>query len=129
MTIMEEALKELKKVPIIKLIAVRFGYVLGLFTVVYLVLLVYDLIFGFNPASEYSALIIAVIAAGITAIDMALLWSEKVSPAMIVMVLWVSPLYVLYKFFKHAELLNLNSTYLPKRTKQYLTTSALIKTG
>jgi len=119
---------ELKKnASPIKIIAIKFGYVLGLFTVIYLVALAYTLIFGFDPASRYSALIILALAVGITAIDLTMLMCDKVSPALIAMVLWLSPFYMLYKLFKHGELFNLNSTHLAKKVKQYLTTPFLSK--
>lgn len=125
---MKEALKNTGNIPLIKIIAVKFWYVLGLFTVVYLGILAYALVFGLNPASEYSALIVIAISIGIAAIDLVVLWSERPSPAVVAMVLWVSPFYVLYKLFKHTELLNINSTYLPKRLKQYMTDLPLMKT-
>ncbi|VVB85108.1 Uncharacterised protein [uncultured archaeon] len=115
-----EAIDEIKDIPLAKLIAIKFWYVLGLFTVIYLAVLAYDLVFGLDLASRYSALIVAAISISVTGLDLVLLWWRGIpSPAVLAMVLWVSPIYVLYKFFKHSELLNINSTYLTERIKQY----------
>lgn len=108
-------------VPLIKLITVKLWYTLGLFTIIYFGVLVFALIFGLSPTSEYSALIVIAIAMGISAIDLTLLLNDKLSPALIVMVLWVSPFYVFYKMFKNVDLLNLDSTLLPRMIKQYTT--------
>lgn len=108
-------------VPLIKLITVKLWYTLGLFTIIYFGVLVFALIFGLSPASEYSALIVIAIAMGISAIDLTLLLNDKLSPALIVMVLWVSPFYVFYKMFKKVDLLNLDPTLLPMMIKQYTT--------
>ncbi len=113
--------KQSEPVPIKNLITVKFLYTLGLFTVIYIGVLVFALIFGLSQTSEYSALIVIAIAVGISTIDLALLLNDKLSPAMVALVLWVSPLYVLYRMFKQTELLNLDSTRLPMMIKQYTT--------
>ncbi len=108
-----------EKIPLRNVIAVKFWYVLGLFTIIYLGVLTYDLAIGLIMGSENTALIVIGISVSISIIDLVLLLKDKVSPAMIAMVLWISPLIALYKLFKHTDLLNINSSSLPKKIKQY----------
>jgi len=108
-----------EKIPLINVIAVKFWYVLGLFTIIYLGVLTYDLVIGLNIGSENTALVVIGLSIGISITDIAILLNDKVSPALIAMVLWISPIVVLYKLFKDSELLNINSSSLPKKIKQY----------
>ncbi|MDD5615243.1 MAG: hypothetical protein PHH85_03495 [Candidatus Methanoperedens sp.] len=104
----------MKLTDLAKVLLVKFWYTLGLFTIIYLGILVYSLVFGLNIDSEYTALVVLGISAGVAATDIVLLMSDKVSPALVAMVLWVSPFYALNKFFKNKDLFNLDSSHLSK---------------
>lgn len=116
---MREIIKEIEKIPIRKILFFKAWYVFGLFTLIYLGALAFDLIVGLEPDSVNSAIAVISMAIGLSAIDVALMWKEKFSPAMFIMVLSVSPFYVLYKLFKNKDLLKLDLIDLPKRIKRY----------
>jgi hypothetical protein len=127
-TTINEVDEALRNLSLKKLIAIKLWYTVGLFTVIYLGILIYDIIFGLNHASEYSALIVIAISVVFSIIDLTLVSYNKKSPAQVAMVLWVSPFYSLYKFFRKVELLNLDSSHISELVKKYATRSVIRNT-
>lgn len=124
-TTIKEMDEVLRNLSLKKLIAIKLWYTVGLFTVIYLGVLIYDIIVGLNHTPEYSAFIVIAISLGFSSIDFALVYLNKKSPAQIAMVLWVSPFYAFYKFFRKVELLNLDSSHISELVKKYATQSII----
>ncbi|MFA4956886.1 MAG: hypothetical protein WC556_07950 [Candidatus Methanoperedens sp.] len=95
------------------------GYLFMLTLVGVLVVSLYSYFDPIDLMSESSAGIVAFIFAFVVVVDLGLVFSEKLTPTIILILILISPVLVLYKLIKDTDLIQINRS-TPKRLKDYI---------
>ncbi len=106
----KSGLKSISPELLIKLFLFRFIY---LFTMVLIgagMVEIYSYFWSLDISSPNSTLIIAGIFAAFVITDLLLLYSERLAPTLLILLILISPLYIVYKVLKSSDLFNINTT-------------------
>lgn len=116
----KEAIEPIRKTGILKSLGIAFLYFLTLFFISVGIIVLYDLLFHIDFNSPSFVLIVTAIFIVVTLTDIVLIFKEKITPTLLVWVIVLSPLLVLYKFFKDVDLFSLNRKSTPAKIRKYL---------
>ena len=112
--------EEVEKLGLLKIVFFNFMYTLTLFFMSVGIIILYDQWFYLNFNSSSYVVIVATIFILVTSIDMILLFNNKITPTLLLLVIAVSPVLVLYKMFKDGDILKLNRKTTPAAIRRYI---------
>jgi hypothetical protein len=104
---------------LIKALVFNIGYLFSLTIVGSLIVTVYNYYYPLDMMSEASFLIAASIFTVFVIVDLGLLQYNKPSPALIVLLIVISPLFVIYKLIKDTDFIRIDRS-TPQRLKNYI---------
>ncbi|MFA5378396.1 MAG: hypothetical protein WC455_21760 [Dehalococcoidia bacterium] len=120
----DEALKSVKKVSLmdlIKILTVSTAYMGAIFVVGVLGILVITWIVPFDPATLQGLFIVVAVFAGVGMIDFGLLFHNKITPALLLLAILISPLFAVYKLLCSVDLMGyLDRDTMPSGVRNYV---------
>jgi hypothetical protein len=110
----------IRKTGLLKSLGIAILYYGTLFFISVGIIMLYDQLFHIDFNSPSSLLIIAAVFTLVTLTDVVLIFTEKVTPTILVWVIILSIPLALYKLFKDADLFSLNKKSTPAKIRRYL---------
>jgi len=110
--------KEISSV-LLKLFLFRFVYLFMMVIIGSGIVVIYTYFGSLDISSPDSTLIIAGIFTAFAITDLLLLYNERLSPTLLILLILISPLYIVYKVMKSSDLFDVN-TSTPARIKKYV---------
>jgi hypothetical protein len=113
------SIKTMSGKEIIKNYILGIGYLFMLTVVGVLVVTIYNSFVPIDVSSIKSALAVALIFTFVLSIDFILIFFNKPTPTLIVILLLISPILVLYQLLESTDLIKINR-YTPEKLKKYV---------
>lgn len=113
------SIKAMSGKEIIKSYILGIGYLFILTMVGVIVVTIYNSFFTIDVSSVKSVLTTALVFIIVLSIDIILLFLNKPTPTLIVILIFISPILILYKLLKSTDLIQINRN-TPTKLKQYV---------
>ncbi len=104
---------------IVKSYVLGVGYMFMLTITGALVVTLYNYFYPIDIASESSVLTVALLFIALVVLDFRLVFSGKLTPTLVLIVLVIAPILVLYKLIKSSDLVNIDQN-TPRKLKNYI---------
>ncbi len=104
---------------IVKSYVLGVGYLFMLTIAGALAVTVYNYFYPIDVASESSILTVALLFIALVVLDFGLMFSGKLTPTLVLIVLVIAPILMLYKLIKSSDLVNIDQN-TPRKLKNYI---------